>query len=77
MQVETYSAKAAGVMELPDEAEKERRDKDPLYRLEYQQVRGGAAVTVSAPARSKHPPPPATARVACVHHTRAHTIAVA
>ncbi|KXZ43532.1 hypothetical protein GPECTOR_88g475 [Gonium pectorale] len=34
---ETYSAADAEVIELPDEEERERRRRDPLYRLEYQQ----------------------------------------
>ncbi|PNW86325.1 hypothetical protein CHLRE_02g082050v5 [Chlamydomonas reinhardtii] len=52
--VETYSAKAAGVMELPDEAEKERRDKDPLYRLEYQQGAKAKALTGAARVAAIH-----------------------
>ncbi len=35
--VETYSAADAGVYELPDEQEKEKRERDPFYKLEYQQ----------------------------------------
>ncbi|EFJ45218.1 hypothetical protein VOLCADRAFT_106033 [Volvox carteri f. nagariensis] len=34
---ESYSAADAEVIELPDEGERERRERDPLYRLEYQQ----------------------------------------
>ncbi len=53
-QVEEYSAKDVGVLELPDEAERERRDKDPLYRLEHQQARGVAwAGHTHASARSR------------------------
>ncbi|KAG2494127.1 hypothetical protein HYH03_007765 [Edaphochlamys debaryana] len=46
---ESYTAADAEVIELPDEAEKERRDKDPLYRLEFQQ--GAKAKALSGAAR--------------------------
>ncbi|GIL88984.1 hypothetical protein Vretimale_16293 [Volvox reticuliferus] len=42
---ESYRAADAEVIELPDDEERERRDKDLLYRLEYQQGAKAKALT--------------------------------
>ncbi|GFR49466.1 hypothetical protein Agub_g11526 [Astrephomene gubernaculifera] len=45
---ESYSAADAEVIELPDEEERERRRRDPLYRLEYQQDAKAKALSGAA-----------------------------